>query len=150
MYLNNFQSYIFGAILLFVMGFVACEKTATTPNLIAFGKAIELKEAESIYYGTTIEDGVKLGIEEINDSRCPSNVVCIWAGEAVITLNVKGVEDSAKVKLKITPSKNSQPDTLSFNLNNNSYRVILHSVNPFPNTSKSMDSKKAKITLIKK
>lgn len=58
---------------------------------------------------------IKFKISEIYDSRCPSDVVCIWQGEVLVT-----IEAESPVQGKITLSTNdNQSDTLgnySFNL----------------------------------
>lgn len=35
------------------------------------------------------DNSLKFTITEINDSRCPSDVVCIWQGEAVVKIKVE-------------------------------------------------------------
>ncbi len=150
MYLNNFQSYTFGAVLIFMMCFAACEKTPLAINSIPYGQNTDLKAEQTIYFGTTIKDGLKVSVDQISDSRCPLNVTCIWAGEASVRLNIRNLNDSIKVDLKINPAKNSQPDTLVFNLHQSKYQAILYSVNPYPDNSKPSSYPNAKITLIKK
>jgi hypothetical protein len=154
MYLNNFQSSVFGATLIimmiFMMCFVGCDEVTTEPQSIRFGESVELKTSQSIYYGSTIENGLKVSVESISDSRCPTNVQCIWAGEAGVNLNIKSRQDSTKIILKISPAKNSQPDTLAFSLNQTAYQAILYSVNPYPDTSKPQGDLKAKITISQK
>ena len=39
----------------------------------------------------------------VEDSRCPANVVCIWAGEVVIELTVTDADTSAVVRLFLEP-----------------------------------------------
>lgn len=62
-----------------------CTYTATTnaPSsevpaaTAAFGASVTFSVGESI----TFQDGIVLKLTAINDSRCPSDVQCIWAGE---------------------------------------------------------------------
>lgn len=147
MYLSNLQSYFFGFILILFMGFIACEKSNEELQTIDFGKAVELEKSESIFYGSSSQNGLKVNVDEISDSRCPSDVFCIWQGEAKVKLNIESNIDSTSITLGISPNIN---DSLSFKLNNENYQAILYSVNPYPNTSKPKDVKKAKITVIKK
>lgn len=147
MYLSNLQSYFFGFILILFMGFIACEKSNEELLSIDFGKAIDLEKSESVFYGSSSQNGLKVNVEEIYDSRCPLDVVCIWQGEAKVKLNIKSNIDSTSITLGISPNIN---DSLSFKLNKENYQAILYSVNPYPNTSKPKDGKKAKITINKR
>jgi len=69
-------------LLLFVatLGFSQTE-VAKTPQIVF---KIEL--------GTTVtNDGVKIQFEEVlEDSRCPVNVQCVWAGQAKVKVNISG------------------------------------------------------------
>lgn len=149
MYLNNFQTFAFGSILIFILCFAACEKSSLTPDAVSFGEKAILKSSEAIYFGSTAENAFKLTIQEISDSRCPEAVTCIWAGEAVVKLSIKNLTDSVAFALKISPSKSSGPDTLDFNLQKQAYRAILYNVSPYPKMG-NQDTSKATITLIKK
>lgn len=146
MYLNNLQSNIFGGILILMICIVACEKSETDDSIIAFGQKVELKKTEVALYGKNINDGLKVAIDNIEDGRCPSSSVCIWAGEATVKLNIKSIEDSIKVSLKLSSNKES---ISNFTLNNNNYQAKLFSVNPYPNTLEPRNDLKVVISLIK-
>ncbi|MEO5909555.1 MAG: hypothetical protein ABIP95_01645 [Pelobium sp.] len=149
MYLNNFQTFAFGSILIFILCFAACEKSTITPDALSFGEKAVLKPNEATYFGSTPENAFKLTIQEISDSRCPEGVNCVWAGEAVVKLSIKNLTDSVAFALKISPSKNSLPDTLDFNIEKQTYRAILYGVNPYPEI-KNKESSIATVTLLKK
>lgn len=51
--------------------------SVTPQTSAAFNTAATFSIGESM----TFQDGVKLTLTAINDSRCPSGVQCIWAGE---------------------------------------------------------------------
>lgn len=48
-----------------------------TPSTAAFNASVTFSIGESV----TFQDGMKLTLTTINDSRCPADVQCIWAGE---------------------------------------------------------------------
>lgn len=55
----------------------------TTPE-VDLGEVFSLTEGESVVFddlGATLRF-----VEEANDSRCPSNVTCVWAGEVTARL----------------------------------------------------------------
>jgi len=53
-----------------------------------FGKEVALVVNQQVKFG----DGLIVSLKEINDSRCKPGVVCVWAGELSVLLNVKGGE----------------------------------------------------------
>lgn len=42
-----------------------------------------------------VDGGIRLTLLEINDSRCPADVQCIWAGELSAHLKLEGPEETA-------------------------------------------------------
>ena len=51
-----------------------------------FGKAVALGLNDRVIFS----DGLNIGLKDINDSRCPSGVQCIWAGEIVGIFTASG------------------------------------------------------------
>ncbi len=149
MYLNNFQSYIFGATLIFFLCFAACEKGILNGPLLSYGEKVELQKSQSILFGTDTKDGLKLTINNINDSRCPKDVNCIRAGEAAVKITIYDIkENSATFDLYYGDKSHFKPDTVNFSIDKKAYKVILFDVNPYPQTSTIQDSLKAKLTLL--
>lgn len=134
MYLNNYQSFIFGTLIIGLLSFVACEKTTEISKILGFGGKAELMQTDSIWFGTDSLTGIKVSVTEIADSRCPEDVQCVWAGEANVDVLASYNEESIKLKLKIDPAKSSKTDTVNFTLNSKNYKALLFAVNPYPNT----------------
>lgn len=66
--------------------------TTTKPIVQTFPKNVTL----SISNSYTFSDGAILTIKQINDSRCATDVQCIWAGNIVVGLNIqKGINKEA-------------------------------------------------------
>lgn len=148
MYLNNYQSFTFGALILGLLSFIACEKTTETNKLVGFGVKADLKQAESVWFGADTLTGLKVTVNKIADSRCPEDVQCVWAGDASVKLLATDLKDSVVLDLKIDPAKNSKTDTLQFSLSNKNYKALLYAVNPYPNTKIKM-VKSATLTILK-
>jgi len=149
MYLNNFQSYTFGAILIFFLCFAACEKGILNGPLLSYGEKVELQKSQSILFGTDTNNGLKLTVNTINDSRCPKDVNCIRAGEAAVKITIYDIkENSATFNLYYGEKSHFKPDTVNFSIDKKIYKVILFDVNPYPQTSVTPDSLKAKLTLL--
>lgn len=72
---------------------------------------------------------LKFKVTGINDSRCPSDVVCIWQGEAVVTIEV---ESPLAGTLELSTLQH-QTDTLG------SYIFELMEVAPYPVSTKTID-----------
>lgn len=82
-------------------------------------------------------ESLKFKISEINDSRCPSDVVCIWQGEALVTIDV---ETPVQGKLQLSTYDN-QTDTLG------DYSFELVEISPYPISTKIIKLKDYTITL---
>ena len=62
-----------------------------------FNKAITLKINEQIVFS----DGLVVKLKEINDSRCPKDVQCIWAGEISGLFEISGGQINIKNELRL-------------------------------------------------
>ena len=92
-----------------------------TPNVhrveIGLGESVQLPD-----------QGIGISFDQVlEDSRCPANVVCVWAGEAVIELTVTEADASALVRLSLRPGRvpNSQPGSEDIS-------IRLTSLEPYP------------------
>ena len=96
------------------------------------------------------ESGLLLEVSEINDSRCPINVECIWAGNSTVKLNVTstGIEKT-DFTFCIGQCENrlQEADTVLLQHQNQSYSFILKEVQPYPGQG---SNKKTAIFLVKK
>jgi hypothetical protein len=63
------------------------------PATSAFGSTL-LKTGNSV----TFTDGLTIELKEINDSRCPANVQCIWQGQLAVTLAAHGGDLGGQVE----------------------------------------------------
>lgn len=99
----------------------------------------DLKVAENV----TLENGKCLKITDleyeicltsINDSRCPSNVVCVWEGDAEVEFNFKS--NSENKIFKLHTNDKFQQDTIINNI-----KIKLLNVFPYPNSNNPIDQK---------
>ena len=87
---------------------------------LQFGKSYQLEELELKF------------VEVLQDSRCPKNVNCVWAGEVVVLIDVfeKGIKSDQK---KLTLSPTSQLQNLLGNLfTSESLTISGFNVLPYP------------------
>jgi hypothetical protein len=112
-------------------------------------KEYQLATPVSINYKQKVvneDEGVSIKfINVISDSRCPTGVECVWAGEAELQFIAAKVNDSIKFNL-FSSGRNFGQDTILFNLH-----IRLLEVTPYPQVSKSiaLEDYKAKIIVEK-
>ena len=82
-------------------------------------------------------DQLKFTITEINDSRCPSDVVCVWEGEAVVTVRL---EEPQQGVIELSTYDN-QLDTIG------SFSFELVDVSPYPVSTETIELEDYDITL---
>ena len=80
---------------------------------------------------------------QLADSRCPTGVQCVWAGNALVNLILSVKEAKAETALCLGQCKDGfrTSDTTKVSLNNNIYSVILQEVKPYPEKEKSENKK---------
>ena len=68
-----------------------------------------------------------------DDSRCPTNVTCVWAGDAAVTLRVQPAKGTAEVVTLHTGLANARTATAA------GLRLRLESLEPRPTFGKGID-----------
>src|SRR3989337_659694 len=76
-----------------------------------------------------------------SDSRCPSDVTCIWQGQAGIELDVQKGDESSTVSLAI--GGDSSPEESIFN----SYLIQLVYLSPYPISTKNIQPEDYTVTI---
>lgn len=90
--------------------------------------------------GITTSQGLKIQLQNIADSRCPSDVACIWAGQVNATLVVQGPTSKGTITVSMSPGKNS---TTPFD----NYIIQLVDVKPYPKSGHSISLSDYIVTL---
>ncbi|RYF57280.1 MAG: hypothetical protein EOO39_35635 [Cytophagaceae bacterium] len=119
-----------GLLILGALLFSACKSSETTPSdSISIG----------LHQSGRLGSDVVVRADSIEDSRCPANATCIWAGQAKVKLLLSKNSDSTAVRLSLGAdpgSTNKRPDSTTVSLRNETYKVILREVNPYPDLNK--------------
>jgi hypothetical protein len=114
---------------------VSCNhKSETFPESFTIGTEKSFKMGDE--YLSDVQS-LKFKITEMHDSRCPSDVVCIWQGEALVTIDV---ETPVQGRLSLSTFDN-QIDTLG------SYSFELVEVLPYPVSTEIITLEEYEITL---
>ncbi len=89
-------------------------ETAPTPNVHNFGTSFTLRINSSI----TFSDGLVVTLKQINDSRCPKDAQCVWAGELGAVLIASGgkLNSEREVRLGTVTNRNNTIDGAPYRL----------------------------------
>jgi hypothetical protein len=100
----------------------------TQPDRVPMGKPFELRLGES----AVTTDDIRITFDTVRaDSRCPADVNCVRAGEAVIALTLSRVgEMPVGRELETTPERSS---TTFLN-----FTITLSSLQPYPRTDRQI------------
>lgn len=112
----KFAKSFFAISIILLAGF-GCKSENTPQPILAsaqFGEQKVLSVGDSIQY----EDGLSVKLSAINDSRCPEDVACFWAGELAAELLVTGGEfgESETLYLGTSTSPNLSRGSYVFSL----------------------------------
>ena len=118
---------------------VCCKKDMNSFNS---GQPFELKYSEIKNY---TDSGIFIYLDSVlNDSRCPKNGLCIWAGNAEVRFVYS--KDNNSVKFVLNTLSAFRTDSLI-----NGYRIKLINLSPYPEIAGSIkqDDYKAEIKITK-
>ncbi|HPR30724.1 MAG TPA: hypothetical protein PLK12_01455 [Prolixibacteraceae bacterium] len=112
---------------LFLLG--SCDDRLSDNNVPSFspGDTIQLLMKETL---TGPVPGMALTFDSVlTDSRCPSQVVCVWEGDAAVQLVVNWNDECDTLVLH-THGGNQMPSAVTLN----AYRYQLNKLSPYPET----------------
>ncbi len=113
-----------GFLIIITLGFLllsTCEKE-TVPNAFHFNEEFEFQLDEEYQ---SFDNRMKLTIEDVQDSRCPLQAMCVWQGEARVKIMV---DILTKYELELSTFDN-HADTIQ------NYEIRLVNVIPYPEIS---------------
>lgn len=116
-------------------------RNSTSGNL---GRSVFLQKNESVNY-TVSNEVIEVHITQINDSRCPQDVVCIWGGEVIVSFLIPTGET---LELCLGGSTDCVSSS-EFSFNGNTYQLILLDVKPYPTTTNGNEERVVEFTLVK-
>ncbi len=80
--------------------------TACSLSGATYGSPTTFEVEDSV----TFEDGLTVKLLEINDSRCPADVQCIWAGELSGNFELSGTVETQTVLLGMVSGSDAMID----------------------------------------
>ena len=108
----------------------ACSSAISAPQVVAPGGSVQLS-ANGV--ASVSRSNVKVQFREVNDSRCPSDVVCVQAGDAEIILNFSGAGAERTDSLYLVRT----PRSVVYG----GYRFEAVEVQPYPRTTEKAPAK---------
>ncbi|NJD21330.1 MAG: hypothetical protein FIA82_01490 [Melioribacter sp.] len=118
--------------ILFIIISVGCtdstDLTSSKVPSVVINKIID-SAIVRVNYGqeVSIENNTLIKFDGVSDSRCPMDVVCVWAGDGGVSLSLSNGREQLHSFLHTTLF----PREISYN----GYRIILKSLNPYPKSS---------------
>ena len=88
----------------------------------------------------------KVDLREVNDSRCPKDVVCTWKGSAKIKLTVSDGGNQAEVNVEYKGDKKA--DFQEFELMGQKYVLRVSEVLPYPVSNQKPNIEDYKVSLM--
>ena len=82
----------------------ACSRATSAPIEVVPGQSIQLAERQS---ARVSDSAVLVQFMGANDSRCPADVVCVWAGEAAVALWFSGAGSERADTLHLVMKRNA-------------------------------------------
>ncbi len=142
-------------ILLLLLGLSLQQCSDETPVLFTLNQEFQAHETELITLELAQGQGqINLQVIDITESRCPSDVVCVRFGEAMVKVGVSGIEEIIKTLdlcIGDCPQRNKGviiADTVAVEIDGKDYAVILKDVVPFPSTTNQNLPKEAILEVI--
>lgn len=118
---------IIGLAFIAALALTACDKEKVDKDRLTTKRNFENKEL-------TIE------LVNVNDSRCPEEVICVWQGDAAVDLKVSDNSSSQLITLHTYYS--DKVDTTIFG-----YQITLEEVSPYPQNPGELELEDYKIDL---
>lgn len=111
---------------LLVFGFMACSEKETTSELgLSFDLGFEEQKVIS-------DHGISVHFAQVvEDSRCPTDVICVWEGQVTVKLAVSVAEN--KKDISLISREGDYLDLARDTFEN--YIFILEAVHPYPQTT---------------
>lgn len=123
------------SVILFVINVIGCTENADSTSpitpAIVINKIIDSVSVQ-INYGqeASIENNITIKFDGVSDSRCPMDVICVWAGDGGVGLKLSDGREQQHTFLHTALF----PREINFS----GYRIILKSLNPYPKSANSI------------
>ncbi|MCX2738888.1 hypothetical protein [Pontibacter anaerobius] len=143
------------SLLIILLAMTQCQRDETlpTPQGGGLGEAFVLEQGERIKITGGETNLMEMEVEEVADSRCPEDVVCVWYGNAVAKLKIYSNSGNSQALTfcigDCRPAPFQSKHTLITEVGGKKYEITLLEVIPFPNTKQKTENKQVKLLVNK-
>jgi len=103
-----------------------CAGNPAQPSQVALGESFELHAGAS----ATLQGGLTIVFDRVeSDSRCPMDALCVWAGDATVTVSLSKAADGRVQRELHTDPRASDASYLA-------YSIKLVALAPYPQSSR--------------
>ena len=136
----KYTTLLLGASLLLI----SCKSDSITAQAVE--NTIRYHETVSM----TSDNPATLTFAEVADSRCPEGATCVWAGNAIVDLDIKApaAAEPQRIQMCLGDCNSLYPktgfretDTATISVDQAKYRLILTEIAPYPRLSGANPSK---------
>jgi len=114
-------------VLIAALAAAGCFDSPTGPDAVV-GRPFELKAGAV----SVLPDGTRLTFKEVQgDSRCPMDVMCVWAGDATVAITLTPPNGSAEPRELHTQQTGSQ-------ISYAGYTIALTALAPYPRATQQI------------
>lgn len=133
---------------------VACNQDEVGQRKVSLDIPFQISENETVLIDDPSPESPQsliIQLLNISDSRCPSNVVCIWGGTANILLNITNTKETKDFQLCIGDCARfgGLPNEIEIIFGSASYVIILEALTPYPSSFSSELIQSATLKLVK-
>jgi hypothetical protein len=90
-----------------------CTGSSTGPGEVPLGQSFELRPGTS----ATLQGGLTVAFETVrSDSRCPQDVTCVWAGDAIVAVLLSRSGDDQAARELHTAPNGSEASYLTYSI----------------------------------
>ena len=107
---------------------VDCARNPVQPGQIPLGQSFELQAGAS----AILDGGLTIAFDRVtSDSRCPMNALCVWAGDAIVTVSLSQGSGVRVARELHTDARGSEASYLA-------YSIKLLALAPYPRTDREI------------
>jgi hypothetical protein len=148
--IKNFMKNVLMMMATFVLLAAGCVEDRLDLDDVPIGVDFTLPKGEKAIVDA-VNGKLSIEIENVYDSRCPANAICILEGNYGVDLMISDATQSTPVKLcnLFCGSDYKLRDTASFVLNETEYQIVLKDLQPYPGTIENDEPKKVILEILK-
>jgi len=133
---------------------VACNQDEVGQRKVSLDIPFQISENETVLINDPFPESPQsliIQLLNISDSRCPSNVVCVWGGTANILLNITNTKETKDVQLCIGDCARfgGLPNEIEIIFGSDSYLIIFEALTPYPSDLSDLSSESRQFATLK-